>query len=182
MQKRSIAVIVLFAVFLPALLYGQQQKPASLAELDSFLIETAIRLDLRMRGLPQGTPRTLLSEGEERAAASIEPSVRGSPPEEGGRPPRIGIGSFTLPGGGQVPLGNIWKNGILDTLTNVQNRNYILRDTASANEYLLSGVILEAGNTVRITTRVVKTSDSSLVFSWNSDLAKTPFVLELLGR
>jgi hypothetical protein len=153
MLKRSIGVIVLLAVFLPALLYGQQQKPASLAELDAFLIETAIRLDLRLRGLPR----------------------------ESGEMPRIGIGSFPL-SGAQIPLSNIWKNGIFDTLANVQNRTYVLRDAASSNDYLLSGVILEAGNTVRITTRVVKASDSSLIFSWNSDLEKTSFVMELLGR
>ncbi|MDR1412174.1 MAG: PPC domain-containing protein [Spirochaetaceae bacterium] len=156
MLKKLITVTALFVFFLPAFLYGQQQqppKPASLAELDQFLVETAIRLDLRLRGLPR---------------------------ESNGQMSRVGVGSFTL-ADELVALSDIWKNGVLDTLTNVQNRTYALRDTASPpNEYLLSGIILEAGNTVRVTTRIIKTADSSLIASWNSDLAKTPFISELL--
>jgi hypothetical protein len=154
MTNKSIAVTALCVLLLPALLYGQQQsKPASLAELDQFLVETAIRLDMRLRALPR---------------------------ESGGQSPRIGIGDFPMTDE-PVILGNVWKNGILDTLAAVQNRTYILLDTAAPpGDYLLSGVILRAGNSVRVTTRIVRVSDSALIASWNSDLAVTPFVTELL--
>jgi hypothetical protein len=154
MTGKLITVTALCVFLLPALLHGQQQpRPASLAELDQFLVETAIRLDLRLRALPR---------------------------ESGGQLPRISAGDFTLLDE-PVALGDVWKNGILDTLAAVQNRTYILLDTsAPPGEYLLSGVILRAGNSVRVTTRVVRVSDSALIASWNSDLAMTPFVEELL--
>jgi hypothetical protein len=154
MLKKLISAAALFVFFLPALLYGQRQpEPASIAELDSFLIETAIRLDLRLRAMPR--------EGD-------------------GQTPRISVGGFTLREE-QVVLSIVWKNGILDTLANVQNRNYILRNTeAPPSDYILSGVIIDAGNSVRVTTRIIKAADLSLLASWNSDLAKTPFVMELL--
>ena len=154
MTGKLIAVTALWVFLLPALLYGQQQpEPASLADLDQFLVETAIRLDLRLSALPK---------------------------ESGGQLPRISAGNFTMMDE-PVLLSDIWKNGILDTLAAVQNRTYILLDTAAPpGEYLLSGVILQAGNSVRVTTRIVRVSDSSLIASWNSDLAMTPFVTELL--
>ncbi|MDR0452853.1 MAG: DVUA0089 family protein [Treponema sp.] len=153
MLKKLITGAAIFACLLPAFLHGQQQpRPASLAELDQFLIETAIRLDLRLRGLPR----------------------------EGGEMPRIGVGDFTM-ADEQVALGDIWRNGVLDTLANVQNRTYALRETAAPpNDYLLSGVIMDAGSSVRITTRIIRAADSSVIASWNSDLAKTPFTMGLL--
>ncbi|MDR1128258.1 MAG: PPC domain-containing protein [Treponema sp.] len=154
MLKKLITVTALFVFILPAFLYGQQQsRPSSLAEIDQFLVESAIRLDLRLRGLPGGS---------------------------GGQTPQIGIGEFTILDD-LVPLSDIWRNGILDTLANVQNRTYTLHDTAvPSGEYLISGVILEAGSSIRITTRITRTSDSSVIASWNSDLAKNSFTLELL--
>jgi hypothetical protein len=156
MTNKTIAVTTLCFFLLPAVLYAQRQPPpapASLEELDQLLVEAAIRLDLRLRALPG---------------------------ESGGQMPRIGAGGFTLMGE-PVVLSHIWKNGILDTLAAVQNRTYILLDTAAPpGEYVLSGIILQAGNSVRVTTRIIRTSDSALIVSWNSDLAKTPFVTELL--
>ena len=154
MRNKTIAVTVLCVLFLPAFLYGQRMPaPASLEEFDQLLIEAAIRLDLRLRALPG---------------------------ESGGQMPRISVGDFTMMNE-SILLSHIWKNGILDTLAAVQNRTYILRDTAvPPGEYLLSGIILQAGNSIRITTRIIRISDSSLIASWNSDLSKTPFVTELL--
>ncbi|MDR2245317.1 MAG: hypothetical protein LBE17_01380 [Treponema sp.] len=156
MTRKLIAITALCIFFLPVFLYGQRQPPpapASLAELDQLLIETAIRLDLRLRALPG---------------------------ESAGQTPRISAGDFLLMDK-PVILSAIWKNGILDTLAAIQNRTYILRDAAGPpGDYLLLGIILQAGNSVRITTRIVRVSDSALIASWNSDLAKTPFVTELL--
>ncbi|MDR1353100.1 MAG: PPC domain-containing protein [Treponema sp.] len=154
MLKKLITVTALFVFILPVFLYGQQQsRPASLAELDQFLVESAIRLDLRLRGLSGGS---------------------------GGQTPQIGVGEFTIMDN-LVPLSDIWRNGILDTLANIQNRTYTLHDAAvPSGEYLISGIILEAGSSIRITTRITRASDSSVIASWNSDLAKNSFTLELL--
>ncbi|MDR2182095.1 MAG: PPC domain-containing protein [Treponema sp.] len=89
----------------------------------------------------------------------------------------IGGGVFTLDGFESV-LGNYWKLTVLDGIVKRQGKLKV--STSNQGNVILSGEILNLGETVRIYTRVVDRTASVILYSWISDLPKTDFIAGLL--
>jgi hypothetical protein len=93
---------------------------------------------------------------------------------------KVGVGNFSY-AERSVPLGSYWTTNLRSVLANLENRNFtLLRDTANA-DYIIQGEITVIGNTVRIYTQIVKSSDLSLLGSWPINLQHNEFIAGLLA-
>lgn len=101
--------------------------------------------------------------------------------ENTARPPRIVVRDFFY-GESENSLGIYWKENLAAELSHIPGRNFvILTGTAESREdYRIGGEIIRVGNTVRIYTRLTAVSDSAVLSTWNTDLALTPFITDLL--
>ncbi|MDR1316273.1 MAG: hypothetical protein LBK13_05310, partial [Spirochaetales bacterium] len=128
--------------------------PASLADIDAEGLKLAALIGQRLSALAGSAPQ----------------------------PPRIRIDEFPDNGSRSI-LGRLWAQNLMGGLANLANRGFTLTlDPApSSCDFILSGEIIEAGPTIRIITRLVKTKEHELAAIWNTDFQKTPFMRELLG-
>jgi hypothetical protein len=102
-----------------------------------------------------------------------------------GSPPVIvRIADFSM-GEHLPPLGILWAQNLahaLSNLTAAENRGWTLihDHSVSAVNYIISGEIIQAGQTVRVFTRIIKADDHSLIASWTTDLQAGPLLDDLL--
>lgn len=92
---------------------------------------------------------------------------------------RVRVGAFSFEGEAS-PLGIYWQNQLSSILSAAAKRNFIIA-TGTEGDYTLQGDILVIGNTLRLYTRLIKSQDSSLITTWNTDLAFTPFIESLVA-
>jgi hypothetical protein len=81
----------------------------------------------------------------------------------------------------ESPLGNYWRQSILGLLAGSGTFTVLAPNSTVRGDYVLSGEIIDLGQTVRIFTRIIDRNSSTVLGSWSSDLGKTPFLEGLLA-
>jgi hypothetical protein len=76
-------------------------------------------------------------------------------------------------------LGAYWATQLVEELTNIPNRSYIVLVGDSA-DLIVSGEIVEIAGTMRIYTRLVRSSDRSIVANFHSDVERDDFIIGML--
>jgi hypothetical protein len=81
-----------------------------------------------------------------------------------------------------VPLSNYWNAQLTQELAALPNRKWILLSgPATDADYTISGEIVEIVNTVRVYTRLIRSSDRSIASSTLSDFNREPFIVDMLA-
>ncbi|MDL2229632.1 PPC domain-containing protein [Treponema sp. OttesenSCG-928-L16] len=98
-----------------------------------------------------------------------------------GGPAKIAVGAFLFQGY-ETSLGSYWRESLVTELANSQSRNFsVTLNTGNTDDsFFLQGEITEIGSIIRISTRLIRRGDSSILAGWNSDFTKTPFLFDLL--
>ncbi|GHT65415.1 hypothetical protein FACS1894110_07230 [Spirochaetia bacterium] len=110
-------------------------------------------------------------------ARSIRPKLLELPPDS-----RIRVGGFYFDDS-ETDLGSYWTQQLSGALVAGGGALPIISpdaDPQAAAAYVLRGSLLEAGETLRVYTRLVKTADETLINSWNTDLTVTDFIADLI--
>jgi hypothetical protein len=94
---------------------------------------------------------------------------------------QVSVGQWTfrnvIPG-----LGDYWQAQLLEELTNVPGRGYQLGANLQATpDMVISGEIIEVGNTVRVYTRFTRPAGNSIVAILHSDFERNEFIFDLLS-
>jgi len=76
------------------------------------------------------------------------------------------------------PLSTYWTNQLNEELTNTQGKSYSI--LSGGAELLISGEIIEISNIVRIYTRLIRLSDSSITASFHSDIERNEHIIGML--
>jgi hypothetical protein len=92
----------------------------------------------------------------------------------------IEVSSFSS-SGMESPLGNYWRQNLLGLLAGSGNFTILAPGSNVRGDYVLSGEIIDLGQTVRIFTRLTDRNNSTVLESWSNDLGKTPFLEGLLA-
>jgi hypothetical protein len=94
---------------------------------------------------------------------------------------RVSVGQFTYRD--SIPsLGSYWAAQLIQELTIIPNRSWILLAGSAANaDWIVSGEIIEAANTIRIYTRLIRSSDRSIAASLQSDFTRDEFLTDMLS-
>ena len=98
-----------------------------------------------------------------------------------GRTMNIEIGAFGY-SGTETPLGNYWQQNLVTLLADKNGVTVVIPGPVIKGEYALSGEILDLGRTVRVFTRLVDKTNSTVLASWTNDLDKTPFLENLFAQ
>lgn len=107
-----------------------------------------------------------------------------------GTRPAVSVGNFTFQQG-RTNLGSLLSQNLVSILS-IQALNQFLvipgRETApqtaasSPNvNYIVSGEIVDAGTTLRVYTRLTSTANNAIMYSWQIDFQKTPFLMNMLN-
>jgi hypothetical protein len=72
-----------------------------------------------------------------------------------------------------------WATQLVEELINIPNRSFILLSGESA-DLIVSGEIIEMARVVRVYTRLIRSSDRSVVANFHSDLESDSFISEML--
>jgi TolB-like protein len=173
-MAKKIGVLVAVLLFgLRVLPAGSQEVspegPESLADLDGITETLASRLYIRLRGLARGNENF-----------------------------SIALGRFTI-GGEDSTLGDLYRSNLMGVLANLETRPFLIIDRNAspspvpdgtpaesaappAVDYLISGDIFDVNNALRITVRIVRQSDSSIIAVWNSDFGRSIWLAGLLEQ
>jgi hypothetical protein len=92
----------------------------------------------------------------------------------------IEITSFSN-SGTESPLGNYWRLNLFNLLAGSANFTLLAPGSTVRGAYILSGEIIDLGQTIRIFTRITDRNSSALLASWSNDLGKSPFLDGLLA-
>jgi len=93
---------------------------------------------------------------------------------------KISIGQFSYRGT-SVLLGTYWVNQLTDELTNKPQRPYIiLSGGPSGADRTISGEIVDIANSIRIYTRLIRTTDRSIEVSSHLDIERNEQISRML--
>ena len=78
-------------------------------------------------------------------------------------------------------LGSYWANQLIVELSRLPNKSYILlSDGPAGADWTISGEIVEAGDFIRVFTRLVRVEDRAIMASFNSDLQRNEYTMSML--
>jgi hypothetical protein len=77
-------------------------------------------------------------------------------------------------------FGSYWATQLIEELTNVPNRSFVLLSGDSA-DLIISGEIIEMARIVRVYTRLIRSNDRSIVANLHTDLEVDDFVAGMLS-
>jgi hypothetical protein len=78
-------------------------------------------------------------------------------------------------------LGFYWNAQLIEELTNLPGRSFSLASSGPGGvDWIIGGEIIEAGNALRVYTRLRRASDNSIQTVLHSDLPRDEYILEML--
>ena len=98
-----------------------------------------------------------------------------------GKAQKIAVGQFiyrdSVP-----PLCQYWVNQLTQELVNIPNRSFtILSGGSSGSDWTISGELVEAANTIRVYTRLIRSSDRAVEAAFNSDIERNDSTIQMLS-
>jgi hypothetical protein len=95
--------------------------------------------------------------------------------------PKIVLGQWSYQN--SIPaLSSYWAAQLTGELTNMPDRSFILISGGSqASDWTVSGEIIEAAGTIRVYTRLIRSSDHSIEASFQTDLEPNEYTVEMLS-
>ncbi len=102
--------------------------------------------------------------------------------------PSIMLGTFTYQNQ-MTNFGTMINQNLVNELSvQAENRYQVISGGGAASpsssrraDYSVAGEIIEIGNIFRVYTRLVRTIDNSVVYSWQTDFQKTSYLINLLN-
>ncbi len=106
-----------------------------------------------------------------------------------GTRPAVSVGNFTFQQT-RTNFGSLLSQNLVNILS-IQSLNQFLvipgRETASQAassspnvNYIVSGEIIDAGTIFRVYTRLTSTANNAIMYSWQTDFQKTPYLMNML--
>ena len=106
--------------------------------------------------------------------------------DSGNSKPKVMVGNFSYQGM-PVSLGMVFRQNLINYLSvNGGNQISVMANTnagvsAAGADVVLTGEIIEIGNIFRVYSRLMKTADNSFAFAWQTDFAKTAYIMQLVN-
>jgi hypothetical protein len=96
-----------------------------------------------------------------------------------GENPKVALGQWSCRD--SVPaLGSYWAAQLSEELANIPGRSFVLASGGTA-DWMVSGVIIETPDTVRVYTRLLRSGDRAVEASFNSDFEFNEYLADMLS-
>ena len=96
------------------------------------------------------------------------------------RAQRIALGQFTYRNS-IAPLCDYWANQLTEELINIPNRSFTLLSGGIAGaDWTISGEIVEAADTIRVYTRLVRSDNRAITAAFHSDFVRNEHITGML--